>query len=82
MPPKKQAGKNDVKKKEKVADDKTFGMKNKKGKKQQQQIQQIKSQVMGNQKDKNKQLEDKRKLQDQKKAQKGMSSVKVSSHCN
>lgn len=75
MPPKKQAaGKNETKKKEKVLDDKTFGMKNKKGKKQQQQIAQIKSQVMGNQKDRNKQLEDKKKAQELKKAQKGLPS--------
>jgi len=72
MPPKKQQGasKNEQKKKEKVADDKSFGMKNKKGKKQQQQIQQIKSQVLGNQKDRNKMLDDKKKAQDAKKAQK------------
>ena len=73
MPPKKNAApnKNDQKKKDKVADDKTFGMKNKKGKKQQQQIQQIKGQITGNQKDRQKELDDKKKLQDAKKAQKG-----------
>lgn len=72
MPPKKNAGQNktDQKKKEKVLEDKTFGMKNKKGKKQQQQIQQIKGQIQGNQKDRQKELDEKKKLQDAKKAQK------------
>ena len=40
MPPKKPS-KAETKKKEKVADDKTFGLKNKKGKKQQDQIQKV-----------------------------------------
>ena len=72
MPPKKQvSGKNEQKKKEKVADDKTFGMKNKKGKKQQEQIKQIKQQVQGNQKDRTKMLDDKRKAEELKKQQKG-----------
>ena len=71
MPPKKVAGKADSKKSIKVADDKSFGMKNKKGKKQQQQIAQIKSQVMGNEKLKQKAFDDKKKAQDAKKMQKG-----------
>lgn len=70
MPPKKVAGKADSKKSIKVADDKSFGMKNKKGKKQQQQIAQIKSQVMGNEKLKQKAFDDKKKAQDAKKMQK------------
>ena len=44
MPPKKQANKKTVDKaKQKIIEDKTFGLKNKKGKKQQQFIQQVSS---------------------------------------
>lgn len=51
MPPKKgkdgPSKKTEAKKKEKVVEDKTFGMKNKKGNKNQQYIQQVKNQAMG-----------------------------------
>lgn len=67
MPPKKQS-KAEVKKKEKVADDKTFGMKNKKGKKQQDQIQKIQQQVKGNNVELNKARDAKKKLKDEKEA--------------
>lgn len=67
MPPKKQS-KAEVKKKEKIADDKTFGMKNKKGKKQQEQIQRIQQQVKGNNVELNKAKEAKKKEKEEKAA--------------
>lgn len=46
MPPKQQASKKtEQKKKDKVADDRTFGLKNKKGAKQQKYVQQVVAQV-------------------------------------
>lgn len=67
MPPKKQS-KAEVKKKEKVADDKTFGMKNKKGKKGQDQIQKIQQQVKGNNVELNKARDAKKKAKEEKEA--------------
>lgn len=67
MPPKKPS-KAETKKKEKVADDKTFGLKNKKGKKQQDQIQKIQQQVKGNNVELNKARDAKKKAKDEKEA--------------
>lgn len=78
MPPKKDGAskKTEQKKKDKIIEDKTFGLKNKKGTKQQKFIQQVEKQVKyGNQKasrmadlqsqDKNKKKEDKKKEQEE-----------------
>eukprot|EP01122_Echinamoeba_exundans_P013126 TRINITY_DN5676_c0_g1_i1.p1 TRINITY_DN5676_c0_g1~~TRINITY_DN5676_c0_g1_i1.p1 ORF type:complete len:276 (+),score=111.40 TRINITY_DN5676_c0_g1_i1:143-970(+) len=48
MPPKKAPNAKDIKKKQKVVEDKTFGMKNKKGGKAQKVVQNLQKQVVGN----------------------------------
>ena len=48
MPPKKAPNKNDIKKKQKIVEDKTFGMKNKKGAAAQKLINDIKKNTLGN----------------------------------
>jgi len=79
MPPKKQnapSKKNEIKKKDRVIEDKTFGMKNKKGTKQQKFIQQVVTQVQSantkesklkeqERKDKDKKKDEKQRLQDE-----------------
>ncbi|XP_014295545.1 zinc finger CCCH domain-containing protein 15 homolog [Microplitis demolitor] len=71
MPPKKAPApskKTELKKKEKVIEDKTFGLKNKKGAKQQKFIQQVEKQVKpgaGSKKDDPKKLEKEKKLKEQ-----------------
>lgn len=72
MPPKKASGgggtskKTEQKKKEKVIEDKTFGLKNKKGAKQQKFIQQVEKQVKSGGIHPAKPMEDKKKDKDQK----------------
>ncbi|CAG5096405.1 Similar to CG8635: Zinc finger CCCH domain-containing protein 15 homolog (Drosophila melanogaster) [Cotesia congregata] len=69
MPPKKAPApskKTELKKKEKVIEDKTFGLKNKKGAKQQKFIQQVEKQVKpGSKKDDPKKLDKEKKLKEQ-----------------
>ncbi|XP_059482524.1 zinc finger CCCH domain-containing protein 15 homolog [Neocloeon triangulifer] len=72
MPPKKAPGaapskKTELKKKEKVIEDKTFGLKNKKGAKQQKFIQQVEKQVKFGGIPSNRKLEDAKKLELEKK---------------
>ncbi|CAG9088870.1 unnamed protein product [Plutella xylostella] len=71
MPPKKAAAaapskKNEQKKKEKVIEDKTFGLKNKKGAKQQKFIQQVEKQVKSGGIHPAKPMEDKKKTKEEK----------------